>query len=109
MSFGNERAFIDYLQAEEGVEKARIRTGALVSCDFHYCRWKDDGEIFTVEDFGCEGRKRLIADGYGSKGCYGNGAVYAKEEDLIYVKGGLKWRVYNCVMIVGGWEKKRAV
>lgn len=69
----------------EEVKKARIRTEALVDCDFHCCKWKDNGEIFTVEDFGCAGRKKLIADGYGSKEHYGNGAVYAKEEDLIYL------------------------
>lgn len=69
----------------EKVKRARIRTGALIGCDFHYCRWTDNGEIFTVEDFMGEGRKKLIADGYGSKADYGNGVIYAKEEDLIFV------------------------
>ncbi len=69
----------------EEIKKAKIKDGALIGCDFHYCSWKDEGEIFTVEDIGCVGRRRLIADGYGSKEHYGNGALYAREEDLIYV------------------------
>ena len=64
-------------------EVARIKDGALVGCDMHYCRWKDNGEVFTVKDFGHTDRKRLVADGYGSKANYGNGAIYVKSTDLI--------------------------
>lgn len=67
----------------EEVKKARIKDGALVVIGMSYCRWEDNGEVFIVYDF-IEGRKCLVADGYGSKAHYGNGAVYVSDEDLIY-------------------------
>jgi len=76
--------------------KARIRDGALVGCDFHYCTWKDKGEVFEVEDFEHETGKRLRADGYGNKGDYGNGCLYVSEKDLIFVEDEVIMKCPHC-------------
>jgi hypothetical protein len=78
--------------------KARIKDGAFVGCDFHVISWKDKGEVFDVANFNTE-RKKLTASGYGAKDNYGNGALYAKEEDLIpYVEPSPKdkLKLYRC-------------
>jgi len=64
--------------------KARIKSGAFIGCDMHYCNWEDKGEIFTIEPF-MDGRVKAVSDGYGSKRVYGNGAIYVKVDDLIPV------------------------
>jgi hypothetical protein len=71
------------------LEKAMIKTGAIVGQDFHWAKWRNDGEIFDVESkgvlFEVKGERVLTAPGYGEMGNYGNGSLFVKEEDLIYI------------------------
>ncbi len=69
--------------------KVRIVDGAIVGQDFSFWKWDEDNTIFTVDDiFGQPKlRCRLIAEGYGTKDNYGNGAVYANMEDLRRIDG----------------------
>jgi hypothetical protein len=60
---------------------ARIKDGALIGCDMSACIWKDNGEVFEVEEFTKE-RNKLKAPNYGGEP-YGNGCLYVKKEDLI--------------------------
>ena len=62
-------------------EIARIRDGAIVGCDMHQVRWKDNGEVFEVKPFTNDTR-RLEAPYYGGKP-YGNGALYVKVGDVV--------------------------
>lgn len=69
--------------------KARIRDGAFIGCDMHFCKWKDDGEVFEVGDFNnvppSPERKYLVAPGYGGNP-YGAGGLYVNVADLIEVE-----------------------
>jgi hypothetical protein len=65
--------------------KCRIKKGAIVGQDFSCYKWGNDRTIFTVTKT-INGRKQCTADGYGSfavKEEYGNGCVYALENDLM--------------------------
>lgn len=67
--------------------RARIRTGAIVGQDHHFCEWQDDGEIFDVYEF-LPHLLDLKADGYGNldkPNCYGNGSLFVEPKDVIYV------------------------
>jgi len=68
-------------EAPQKKEIARIRDGAIVGCDMHQVRWKDDGEVFEVKPFTNDTR-RLEAPYYGGKP-YGNGALYVKIGDVV--------------------------
>lgn len=65
--------------------KVRIKDGALVGIDFAFWGWENNGEVFTIADKLSNGRIKLVAPGYGEKGNYGNGAVYAGKADLLSV------------------------
>ena len=68
--------------------KCRIKKGAMVGQDFSQFRWGDDQTIFTASDAPINGRRKCIADGYGSflEGEeYGSGAVYVQDCDLVPV------------------------
>ena len=68
----------------------RIKNGATVGQDFSVFQWENDGTIFEAKDRLVGERKQCIADGYGSQldyESYGNGALYAKPSDLIFLSG----------------------
>lgn len=70
------------------IGKARIKTGAHIFQDHHFASWKDGGEVFDVYDVAFDGRKDLIADGYGNlekPGAYGNGSLFVKDADIVFV------------------------
>lgn len=65
--------------------KVRIKNASSVGQDFSFCKWKEDGTIFTVKEIRFStGRVCLTAPGYGDPTPnYGNGAIYVKPNDLI--------------------------
>jgi hypothetical protein len=66
--------------------KYRIRKGATVSQDFTRIEWQNESILFFASDHTISGKRKCIADGYGSflEGeKYGNGALYVDENDLI--------------------------
>ena len=70
--------------------KVRIIKGALVGQDFGCHRWPhrsyDVDQVFEVFDCSIEGKRKLVAEGFGLlnvPGKYGNGPVFARDEDLV--------------------------
>jgi len=68
-------------------KQARIKGGAIIGCDMHAVRWRDDGEVFEVFPL-IENKVRLMAPGYGGEP-YGNGPLYVRTEDLILIAKGV--------------------
>ena len=70
------------------VREVTIRRGAVVGQDMGWVRWFDLEMIFTAHPF-TESLTKLTAMGYGLfegvHECYGNGALYVQESDLIDV------------------------
>ncbi len=73
--------------------KAKIKTGAKVFCDFRLWLWPNmpHGKAEIIFDVTAyvhplpgEKYRRLIAEGFGIKGAYGNGALAVEAQDLIW-------------------------
>ena len=97
----------------------RIKEGVIFGQDFSFPTWpikkEDVNLVFEIEEKLSNGRIRLVADGYGNKGNYGNGAVYVDEDALIFdeVNKKIDWAGYFCMEVIdiifnreAGWSKK---
>ncbi len=59
-----------------------IKKGSIVGQDFNYFVWDNEEQILEIE-VSNSSRYRCTANGYGIHGNYGNGAIYAKKENVV--------------------------